>query len=427
MSSFWNLTAFVVGCIAVTEPALAQEKAECSGRITRSNLISCALASSLVVRSEQDTTRALEGRRTAATPLLPSNPEVAFTGARRNATGTEPTVINWSATLSQELEVAGQRAKRLQEADAELDAQRQRVLLSKRDTALLAWTAYFEVAAAQEEQVLSQRLLETSQRMSEVTRAKADKGLVSLLDAEVADAATLRVLQSKLAAERALSTAMARLSYLLGRGADASAVTVEGDLTPLTNVTDAMAGPGSLSQRPEMLIFEAERRAMTARADAFRRSRISNPTLSVFALNDGYNERVYGVGIAFPIPLPTPVGRTYAGEIAEAEALAQRAQTEQSRRGREIQLEVAATLATFVAHRRMVEALKPEALQRAETALRDLGQEIEAGRMAVREALFAQQTLIDMLRNNIAERAALCLASVELARALGLPLEKGAQ
>jgi cobalt-zinc-cadmium efflux system outer membrane protein len=204
-------------------------------------------------------------------------------------------------------------------------------------------------------------------------------------------------------------------------------MTVEGDLTPLTNVTDAVAGLGSLSERPEMLIFDAERKAMTARAEAFRRSRIPNPTLSVFALNDGYNERVYGVGIAFPIPLPTPVGRTYAGEIAEAEALAQRAQTEQARWGREIRLGVAAALATFAAHRQMVEALKPEALQRAESTLRDLGQEIEAGRMAVRDALLAQQTLIELLKTNIAERTALCLASVELARALGLPLEKGAQ
>jgi cobalt-zinc-cadmium efflux system outer membrane protein len=412
--------------VAIAEPALAQEKLECSARITRDNLVSCALAASLTVRREHATSLALEGRRAAFSPLLPSNPVLALTGARRASVGTEPTAINWSATLSQELELAGQRASRLREADAELDAQAKRILLSKRDTAIVAWDAFFSIIAAQQELGLSERLLLASQRVRDAVRAKAQQGLAATVDADVADAANLRVLQSQLAAERTLSTARARIAWLLGSQASSAALTIEGELIPLALPSLANGTRHrDLSARPEILILEAERGAMLARAEAFRRSRIPNPTVSLFAQNDGYNERVVGVGVSFPIPLPTPVGRVYAGEIAEAEALARRAETDRVHAEREIRLTIATAVANLEAHRKAVEAFRPEVLKRAEDSLRDLAEQIQAGRLSVRESLVAQQALIDMLQNHIAERRALCLASVELAAALGLSLEAG--
>ena len=69
--------------------------------------------------------------------------------------------------------------------------------------------------------------------------------------------------------------------------------------------------------------------------------------------------------------------------------------------------------------------MTPERRRRAEDRLEELQAEIEAGRLGVREVLVAQQTLIELLQTDLAERRALCLASVELARALGVPLEGG--
>jgi cobalt-zinc-cadmium efflux system outer membrane protein len=66
-------------------------------------------------------------------------------------------------------------------------------------------------------------------------------------------------------------------------------------------------------------------------------------------------------------------------------------------------------------------------LERAERSLGELSAQIEAERLSVRDALPAQQALIDLLRAHLEELEALCLASVELARALDLPLEQGLQ
>lgn len=416
-----------VAAVGAVLPNVAEaEEAECRTRVTRANLVSCALAASLPVRAEQTTTKALQGRRVAVSPVLPTNPVLALSGARRGASATEPTAINWYATLSQEIEVAGQRGSRVKAADAELGAQSQRVVLTKREAAFNAWVTFFEVVGAREEQQLMERLLVTSQRMALVSRARAEKGVGALVEADVADAATLRVLQTKLAADSSLTSARAGFDFILGRNVGEPPLVVEGDLSPIP-IPDAILATATFSERPEVQLLAAERRANLARAEAFRRSRIPNPTLSIFIQNDGYNERVMGLGLSVPIPLPTPVGRTYAGEIAESEALAERSGIDRTRVERELRFDISKAYAAYSSHRQLVDSITPDRLKRAEETLRELGAEIEAGRVTVREALLAQQQLIDLLNINITERRALCLASVDLARALGLPLEGGAR
>lgn len=426
----WKRLASIVSVlagVALASRASAQEAGDCSTRITRSNVVPCALTASLTVRGEQKTVDALQGRRTATGLFLPSNPVLSLSGGRRTVGGGIPDAINWYATLSQEIELAGQRASRVRAADAAIVAQEKRVLLSKRETAALAWSAFFEALGAREQQRLTERLLAMTDRMGVVARARAEKGVSATLDADLAEAATLRLLQLKLAADRSVAATGAHLTFLLGRDPSTGVVGVEGDLVPLSGLPDARAGVTSLAQRPEVQVADAERDAMLSRAEAFRRSRVPNPIVSVFVQNDGFNERVLGLGLAIPIPLPAPVGRTYAGEIAEADALAQRLEIERTRVERELRLEIADALATYTAHRLAVEALTPERMRRAEDSLRDLQVEIEAGRLGVREALVAQQTLIELLQASIAQRRALCLASVDLARALGIPLEGGAR
>jgi len=423
MSSFFR-TAAAAACIFISRGAIAQETRDCAAQIDRENLIPCALAASLAVRAEQASLSATEARRTAAGVILPSNPVLALSGSRRSLENGAQTTLNWSAELSQELEIAGQRGARTRAAEAELAAQNRRVLLSKRDTAAAAWTAYFEAIAAQREQELANNLLQASQRMSAVARGKAEQGLIASVDADVVEAATLRVLQAKLSASRKWAVATATLSALLGRDAARPVTTVNGELAPLAG-TDSSSAPNT--DRPEMQLLADEQKVLNARAQTLRRARVPNPTLSVFAQNDGFDERVYGLGVALPIPLPSPIGRTNAGEIAELEALGRRVQVERARRERALGLEVATAAAELRAHRDTVAALTSPMLARAERSLVDLSDAIDTGRLSVRDALITQQALLELLQTNLSERLELCLASVRLARALGRPLEEGAR
>jgi cobalt-zinc-cadmium efflux system outer membrane protein len=410
-------------CVAANAPtALASARGRAA--ISRSDVVDCVLRASLALRVESQTAEALEGRRTALAPLLPTNPVLSLSGARRDVGGS--TVTNWSASLEQQIEIAGQRSARRHAAELEQLAQGHRIVATRRETAALAWLAYFDALSSAEELRLTSRLTVVSAQIANVARAMADRGALAPVDADVADAARVSIDQSQLAAERRSRTTGVTLGVLLGSDSFAP-VTVSGDLEPLRGVEEEarIAAGRDASERPEVQAFEAEKKAQEATATAFGRARVPNVTVSAFAQNDGFNERVFGVGVAFPIPLPQPVGRTFNGEIAEANALARRAGTEAERARRQARGALLGALADYDTRRREREAFTPERIARAQQGIDAIAREIEAGRLALRDALVSEQALIGLLRAAVDARHALCVASVELARAAGLPLERG--
>ena len=176
----------------------------------------------------------------------------------------------------------------------------------------------------------------------------ADRGLLSPVDADVADATRVGIEQTQLAAQRRARGTQLALTTLLGLDPDA-AVSATGELAPLRGIDEEAraAAAREPSDRPEVQAFEAERRAQEATATAYARARVPNPTISAFAQNDGFNERVLGVGLSDPIPVPQPVGRLYNGEIAEANALAARAATQAERVRRQTRADILDALAEY--------------------------------------------------------------------------------
>lgn len=408
----------------VTEPV--RETAGCA-RVTRGSVVRCAVTTSPAVRGERLDVEAAEGRKTAVSPFLPSNPTVSFSTARRFGTVSQPGTFNWYGSLSQEIEIAGQRGLRREAADLDVAARRWRVVAVRRDVAANVLTAFYDALAAERLQRLAARLEKTGIAVAEVARARSESGVGSAGESDVAEAAALALGRARAASERDSQRAHAELATLVGRNPALGPVAVEGDLTPLGDVLSiARSADARIREQPEVLALETDARAYAAQAAAYRRARIPNPTLSVFAQNDGYNERVFGVGVSVPIPLPNPVGRTYTGEIAEAEARAARARTDAERIVRDIRERIAVATRAYESRVAEVGTFTPQRLAGAEQRLNDIADEIRAGRLAVRDAIVAQQALIDLLRAEIEARRALCLGSVTLARAAGIPLEGGA-
>lgn len=425
---------FAAAIIAVISSISNQLRAEAPSpcvTITRENLIGCAMSGSLAVRRDRYGTQAAEGRVQSTRPLFPANPVLSGSLARREGRGSEPTATNWSATLAQEVEIAGQRGARRDAAENEKVAQVNRTLMTERETGALAWTTYFDVIALREELRLAERIQKLGTQVAVAARARADRGVLSTVDADLAEAAQTRLAQERSAIDRRFRSAATNLITLVGGDpmvitAD-TGVRIDGDLTALRSAEVASRESAvNFESRPDVAAFRAEQRAEEARASVFRRARVPNITVSVFAQNDGYNERVLGVGLGVPIPIPG-IGRTYAGEIAEAEALEQRASTEADRLKRDARRELANAVYAYVSRRTELEAFPRDRLERAERSLSDIAKEIEGGRVGVRDALLAQQTLIELLRSHIEVRRALCLASVDLSRAANVALERGDQ
>lgn len=436
------ITTLALALVVAREDEAHAEPPPCSSSITRDNVAVCVLAASPAIRVESATVAASVARRAAAAPWFPSNPTLSLTGASRAGTEGRGATINYAASLSQEIEIAGQRTSRRNAADAEVGARREDAIARSRQIAATAYVAWFESIAAHEALLVAQRLDATGRQIATITRARADAGVLSPLDAEVAEAASLRITQNRLATDRAARTADATLASLLGRDPIASPTAAAGALEPLdfaesfaTSIrAPANAAGGqregaralAMSARPEVRALALDRQAFELRAQGFRRARFPSLTLQVFAQNDGYNERVLGAGLSFPIPLPQPLGRLYAGEIAENEALARQRSAEADRTVRQMTNELATALVSYETHRAEAQLYTSVRVAHAEQLLGEIGAEIEKGRLPVRDAVVAEQQLIDVMRGYVEARRAWCVASVDLALAAGAPLETGA-
>jgi cobalt-zinc-cadmium efflux system outer membrane protein len=121
------------------------------------------------------------------------------------------------------------------------------------------------------------------------------------------------------------------------------------------------------------------------------------------------------------------VGHTHAGEIAEQNASARRLALERERVRREIRLAMVVSLQVFESRQKERDAFTPGRLQNAEEGIDHIADQIQAARLSVRDAIVAEQALIGLLRADIEARRAAAVASVELARAVEMPIEEGRQ
>lgn len=401
----------------------AEPASPCAASIGRENVVRCALAASLSAKGERLVLESLDGRRRTASTWLPSNPSIGLGIGYPIEPGLTERPALWSASLSQELEIGGQRGARLDVVTAEQRAQRARIAVVQRDVAADALLLYYDALAAAEETRVADRLGAVATAMTTVARARAQVGVSAGVELQLAEAVAARLAQvATISKQRSVSTA-ATLASALGMDPTASPPSIEGVLEPpkIAEGTDLVAL--AIARRGEIAVATAESEAQERRASLYRRLRIPNPTIGVSARNDWIGERNVFVGLTLPVPLPSPVGRTYAGEIAEATALSERAGVEAERLRRTVRLEVSNAIQVVASRRRQADLYPAERVRETETALQDIAQEVTGGRLPLRDAIVTQQILIDFLIASIEAKRQLCFATVELARVSGMALD----
>jgi cobalt-zinc-cadmium efflux system outer membrane protein len=402
---------------------------DCAGPFDAATAVRCALGRSPEVREARDELAAIAGRRVAAAVWLPSNPVVGATVARRRADddagAARGPVLNWSATLSQEIEVGGQRGARLQVADAEAAAQIRRVAVAEQDVAAQALSAYLEAVAAREALRLSEELVETGRLLAGAAEARARESLLAGVDADVARAEAARLGLLRFEAERRSAVARASLGLATGASTTVDAI---GALEPprwaddASLVSSADLEADALRLRGEIAASEMERRVLGRQVTLLRRERIPNVTLSGFVQRDAFAEHVAGVGISVPLPLPAPIGRTRAGDIESAVARARAAESSLELVRRRVRLQVAAALAGYRARHGTLALYAEPLLARARADVTALREAMTSRQLALREGLIVQRSLIELLAGSIEARLGYAEASVELRRVIGRSL-----
>jgi cobalt-zinc-cadmium efflux system outer membrane protein len=395
---------------------------ECAHPLDADVVVRCALAASPEVREARDRLSAVAGRRETAGVLLPSNPTISGTlSTRRRQPPEAVSVLNWSVMLSQELEIAGQRGARVDAADAEATAQARRVGVAEQDVAAGALTAYYEGIAAQEGLQFATELAQSAQALAAFAEGRAKEALLAGVEADVARAEATRIGLARLEAQRRLADSFATLAALLD--VDAAGLT----LPKTVAVSRATASEASFEEqalrlRGEVAAAEMERKVLERRLALVRRERVPNVTLSAFAERGEIHDRILGLGLSVPLPLPGPVGRTRAGEIAETVAQIRAAESSAELVRRRVRVEVARAIAALAAREGASELFAGDLLARARADLKSLRGAIASRQLSLREGLQWQRSLIELLQADIQARLDRALALVDLKRVVGLPM-----
>lgn len=395
----------------------------CAGRLDEETIVRCALAASPEVRQARAELDAIAGRRTTAAVVLPSNPTLAGTvAARRRPPPEAANVLNWGVMLQQELEIAGQRGVRIDVVEAQAAAQVRRVGVAEQEVAAGALAAFYEAIAAQEGLRFAGELARTAEALAVYAEGRAKEELVAGVEADVARAEATRIGLVRFEAERRLTESRAALALLLDTD---SRGLVFPEALPLVAASETLAGPleeRALRLRGELAAAQMERQVLERRLVLVRRERVPNPTLSAFWERGEINDRIIGVGLSIPLPLPSPIGRTRAGEIAETLAQLRAAESSEELVRRRVRLEVVSARATLLARQGAAALFKGDLVQRARADLSALREAIGARQISLREGLMWQRSLIELLQADIEARLGGALALVELRRVAALPL-----
>ena len=419
--------AAIVVASAWAREAIAQDEpnqpASRGGPLEASVVVDRALAASPEIRAARAELDAAGGRRATAGVWLPGNPTVsANVSNRRRPPPESASVLNWSVVLSQEVEIAGQRGARVDAVDAEVAARARRVGVAEQEVAAGALMAYYEAIAAQETLRFAAELAQTAQTLAAFAEGRAKEAMLAGVEADVARAEAMRIGLVRFEAERRLAESRAALAVLLDMDAGSLVLPAVLAVPPSQLPAGGSLEDHALRLRGEVTAAEMERQVLERRLALVRRERVPNLTLSAFAERGEINDRILGVGLSVPLPLPAPVGRTRAGEIAETMAQIRAAESSEELVRRRVRLEVARAQAALKARQGAADLFTGDLQKRARTNLSSLREAISSRQLSLREALQWQRTFIELLQADIEVRLGVALAWVDLRRVAGLPL-----
>jgi cobalt-zinc-cadmium efflux system outer membrane protein len=394
--------------------------------ITRAAAVNEALGRSVELRAARARVGVSEADVVRAARLLRVNPVVEGEYGDDLAFGHHGE-YRAGVSLSQEIELAGQRGLRRAAAGARLDEAHARVRDLELRVARDAADAWLAMWRADKLRALAAQTVELDAGLARVAASRRAVGDISEVEQNVVDLDVMRAQADALAADVESRRARAQLARLIGRpGGELSAV--EESLPPaLADTPPANGG----ERRADLA---AARRAEDAAAVDVRlrgRELAPSPTVSF-----GYGrERLFveGAGLTLAheanllvgrLSLPLPLWDRQQAEVRAAAAALDGARADREGVERQIAAELEIARAAVDGTQRAL-ALYRAALPRADRNLELLGRAYQAGQIALPELLAARDRALAVRRESVEAQASYARAYHDLMRASGrLPTEQ---
>ncbi|MEL4177983.1 TolC family protein [Roseateles sp. PN1] len=295
------------------------------------------------LRSRQAQLAAAQGARTEANALLYNNPQLALEGTRREVPQTalpDERRKEWSAALSQTLEIAGQPGYRRSATAASLSALQAEIEAMRRQVRAEVAQQFYRVLALQQRLQLEAQAVQLFDSTAAAVQKRRAAGEDTKLDANVTAVEAERARNQLAQVDEQLMEARGELAENIQLPPERVAA-VAGDLTAMAD-----ASPYGLDMllarvldQPRLIATAAREDSARARLKLEQSSRYPDVTLGVNVGREGPStgrERLTTVTVSLPLPL----FKRNAAAIGQATTELTQAEVERAAAIRDVQAQV---------------------------------------------------------------------------------------
>ncbi len=402
----------ILGCLLVANlPAQAdQAKPRDTVRLTLTEALERAFSNSPVISARKADVQRAEARRLGSR-TYPFNPELEFAAGDRK--GLAESNTDRSIGISQEIEIGGQRGKRIAVATAALEAAQ---LGFERELRLLrarVELSFIGAVRARELLGIAQADADLARQLLRFSIRRLEAGAGTQVELNLARSTAGQAERTLRMSESAAETTRNRLAELAG---EASVGEVVGDLPipddRMPQIDELLAS--AVGDRADLAALRKETESAQRAIQLSRSLGIPNLRLGAFYEEEEGTDNIKGFGITVPIPL---FNRNRGG-VAEAEAEVERLSAEGSAAELAVRREVADALATYRFAREAALSLHDLVVGTLEDNLELLRKALDAGKIGASEVLIfrrefveGQRQFIEALFEAQAARIALDLAT----------------
>jgi len=353
------------------------------------------------------------------------NPEIEGGAAQRrfDSGGSD---AQRTGGVSLEIEVAGQRGKRIDEAERNLARVEAEIANAERLVLAQVKEAFYRVLYLERRLQLFRQVEDLNRRLRDASAERFRSGEVPKLEANLAIVRYSQSRKDTLAAERDHHNALREIERLLGRD-PLGTVELAGDLSlqPVTTTAERLLET-ALRVRQDLHARDAEIQRVDAETTLTKRLIVPNPTLRGTYDEEtetaGSRDRIVGGQISIPLPL-------FDRRQAELTALAgQRAQAGYNRTAAAltVQAEVRDAYRGYEAATEAVQVFEADALSRIAENFRFVETAYREGKIDLLQLVVVQHDLVNAQFSYLDSLWDYWLARTALERAVGQPLEQGA-
>lgn len=328
-------------------------------------------------------------------------------------------VMDQQVLLAQEVEVAGQRGLRREEAIR--NVARVAALVQDRERLMIGEVkrTFFQALMLKKTFELRTQIQTLNRRIGDASKARFQAGVISVMEYNLAEIRYGLAQKETFSAEAAFQNSLVDLRRLLGWEPDRP-VTVAGDLK---NSRQSFLLADLLQQakaeRPDLLATKRAISRMEAAINLTRRLIVPNPTFQGLYQTETEGPEgvttMVGGGISFPLPV---FNRNQGDLVTQGGALNQ-IRHQMVAVTRNIEREVKTAFQSYEAARRSVEVFETKVLDRIQENFRLIEMAYQEGKIGLLQLIVVQDELLNAQLSYVGSLGQLQIAVVNLQQAVG--------